>query len=315
MMKMTPIADIQSPSSSNNDEDKAAHEVTSSASKHEKQSAFSKIKSFLFKRQEPTLRDALEEYIEEENGHDSDLVSAHEKTLISNILKLRDITVIDVMVPRADIVSIPVETTQNELLSMLSERQYSRLIVYKENLDNVIGTLHIKDVLACLAKDEAVIVEELIREAPVVSPAMSVSDLLLQMRQSGKHLVLVVDEFGGIDGIVCIGDVVETIVGDIADEHIADDDPELTINDDHTVLADARYDLEDFEERFGDVLSEDEREEHDTLGGLVSGLAGRVPVRGEILTHDSGIVFEVIESDPRRIARVKISNIPHSPNQ
>lgn len=311
MMKMTQTAQFQSSPSSDDNDDDSSHTSSSHHPKTEKQGLISKLKSVLFKKNEPTLRDAIEEYIEDENGHDNDLISIHEKTLISNVLELRDITVIDVMVPRADIVAIPVETTQNELLSMLSERQYSRLVVYKQNLDNVIGTLHIKDVIACLAKNEKIIVEELIREAPVVSPAMSVSDLLLQMRQSGKHLALVVDEFGGIDGIVAIGDVVETIVGDIADEHIADDQPELSINEDHTLSADARYDLDDFEERFGLILSEDEREEHDTLGGLVSGIAGRVPVRGEVLTHDSGMVFEVLESDPRRVARVKISNIPN----
>jgi len=119
-----------------------------------------------------------------------------------------------------------------------------------------------------------------------------------------------VDEFGGIDGLVTIGDVIEAIVGEIDDEHDLDDDPQMLEVEDGVVVADARVDLEEFEERFGMFLSDEEREEIDTLGGLVFTIAGRVPVRGEILTHECGMVFEIIDADPRKINRLRIRDIP-----
>ncbi len=271
------------------------------------------IKTAVRGKSDTTLREAIEEYIEEaENGSEDNTssVSEHERTLISNILKLRDHTVLDAMIPRADIIAIDVNATQDELLSLLSERQHSRFPVYRETLDEIVGTIHIKDILGCLADNRVIEIEDLVRDVPIVSPSMQVLDLLLMMKQMRKHMALVVDEFGGIDGLVTINDVIESIVGEIEDEYDQDDDPQLAENTDGSVLADARYDIEEFEERFGEMLSEEEREDIDTLGGLVFSLAGRVPARGEILTHSSGMIFEVVDADPRRVNRLKIKNIP-----
>ncbi len=274
-------------------------------------SLFSKLKSVIKGKPDPTLREALEEYIEEPDEHaNQDAIAAHEKALIANVLKLHDLTVVDVMVPRADIVAIDVDTSQKELLELLSEKQHSRIPVYKETLDEVLGSIHIKDILATLAKGEKIKIKKLVREIPVVSPSMHVLDLLLQMRESRKHMALVIDEFGGIDGLVTIGDVIESIVGEIDDEYDPDDTPELTDEEGGTVLADARVDIDEFEERYGQILSEEEREESDTLGGLVFALAGRVPARGEVLTHDNGMVFEVLDAGPRRVNKIRIRNIP-----
>ena len=142
---------------------------------------------------------------------------------------------------------------------------------------------------------------------------MAVLDLILMMRQMRKHMALVVDEFGGIDGLIAIGDVIEEIVGEIDDEYDEENEPEIVECKDGSILIDARYDIEDFEEKYGELLTEEEREDVDTLGGLVSSIAGRVPVRGEIISHeDSGTVFEIMDADPRRVNRLRIKNIPLS---
>jgi len=256
------------------------------------------------------LREALEEYIEELEENETTSIDSHERALIANVLKMQDLTVVDVMIPRADIVGIDAETSQDELMELLSERQYSRLPVYKETLDNVIGTIHIKDILAHMATGKPVSIQSLVREVPIVSPAMPVLDLLLQMRQTRKHMALVVDEFGGIDGLITIGDVVEAITGEIDDEFDPDTQPEIEEKPDGSYMADGRVDIDEFEEQVGEFLNEEEREEIDTIGGLVFSLAGRVPARGEVLQHDSGMVFEIVEADPRRVNKVRVKNIP-----
>ena len=270
------------------------------------------VKNIVKGRNDTTLRETIEEYIDAADGEETDLtsVSAHERTLISNILKLRDHTVVDVMIPRADIFAIDIGTSQEELLSLLSEKQHSRIPVFRDTLDDVIGTIHIKDILGSLANNKKVDLEELVRDVPIVSPAMQVLDLLLMMKQMRKHMALVVDEFGGIDGLVTINDVIEAIVGEIEDEYDQDDEPVIVENDDGSILVDARFDIEEFEEKYGRLLTEEEREDNDTLGGLVFEIAGRVPARGEILSHPSGMVFEIVDADPRRVNRLLIKNIP-----
>jgi magnesium and cobalt transporter len=266
---------------------------------------------FRGKHEANNLRDAVEEYIEEgvAREEDDDSIDAHERALLSNILKLRDLTVVDVMIPRADIIAVDISMSQKDLLSLLAEKQYSRIPVYRDNMDDIIGTIHIKDILASLAAGKRVEMEELMRSAPIVSPAMQVLDLLLMMRQRRKHMALVVDEYGGIDGLVTIGDVIEAIVGEIDDEYDQDDDPQIITNKDGTITADGRYDIEEFEEEYGSLLEEDEDDEVDTIGGYLLFMAGRIPTRGEILTHDSGVVFEVLDADPRRVNRVIIKNV------
>ena len=272
------------------------------------------IKGLLgIKAENTTLRDALEEYIEEttEETH-FDAASVQERAILGNILKLRDIKVLDVMIPRADIAAIDEEISQDALLNMLSERQFSRIPVYRENLDNVLGTLHIKDVLGALAKGQSINIPEMINEIPIVSPSMHVLDLILEMRENRRHMALVVDEHGGIDGLVTINDVTETIVGDIHDEHDDEDDPQMVTRDDGSILADARLHIDEFEAEYGQLFTKEEREESDTIGGLVCDLAGRVPARGEILTHDNGTIFEILDADPRRVKLIRIGNIPQS---
>ena len=281
-----------------------------SLSHEERRGLVAWIKSNFKQKNDYTLRETIEEYIEDSDTDEDNPASFHEKTLIANVLKLRDTPVVDAMIPRADIVAIDSSLGEKELLGQLADIQYSRLPVYKEKLDDVLGTIHIKDVLSALAKGQPLVITELIRDVPIVAPSMNILDLLVEMRHTRKHMAMVIDEFGGIDGLVTIGDIIEEIVGHLEDEHDTDLQPCIVKLDDESLIADARYDVDEFEDEFGHILSEEEREENDTLGGLAFYMAGRVPVRGEVLTHESGMVLEILEADPRRVNRIKIKNIP-----
>jgi magnesium and cobalt transporter len=227
--------------------------------------------------------------------------------LIANVLRLRETTADDVMVPRADIVAMRCDVTLEQALQQIRDDGHSRLPVYREQLDDIIGMVHVKDVFAYVGKPEAFRLESILRRPLMVAPQMPVLDLLLQMRQARMHLALVIDEYGGIDGLVTIEDLVETITGDIADEHDEIVGPMLTERPDGSLDVNARLPVEDFEQKVGPVLSEDEREaDIDTVGGLVFTLAGRVPTKGEVVSHPSGIEFRILDADPRRIRRVRV---------
>ena len=267
----------------------------------------------LFKPREQSLKEAIEDLIEDHdedaNENGSEATDSHERALISNILKLHEETVEDVMVPRADIIAVEENASQSELMDILSKHQYSRLPVYREQLDDTIGTIHIKDVLAQLATGKDITIKDMLREIPIVSPAMPISDLILFMKEKRKHMVLIVDEYGGIDGLVTIGDIIETIVGEIEDEYDTSTHNVLIERPDGSILAEGRVELDDFEEKFGELFTEDEHGEADTLGGLVFFIAGRVPARGEVIAHDNGLEFEILDASPRRINRLVIRNL------
>lgn len=257
-----------------------------------------------------SIREALEELIEErEDGEEP--IDDHERLLLGNILKLREQTAHDVMVPRADIVAVDAKTPFKDLVQMLCREGHSRMPVFRGTLDDVLGMIHIKDVLTAINAERAPPLARLVRKVLFVSPSIRVMDLLLEMRLKRTHMALVVDEYGGIDGLVTIEDLVEQIVGEIEDEHDMDEEPEMIRRHDGVIEADARTAIEDFEAQVGPVLTEEEREDVDTLGGLVFFLAGRVPSRGELIAHPStGIEFEVVDADPRRIKRLRVRNLP-----
>jgi len=262
-----------------------------------------------------SLRDAIEELIDDKETGPQSAVAAHERLLISNILQLRDLPVVDAMVPRADIVAISADATKDELYTLLSEKPHSRIPVYKDDLDNILGVINVKDIVANLKNESVFEIRDIMRDVLVVSPAMRVMDLLLQMRQSRVHIAFVVDEFGGIDGLITINDLIEAIVGEIDDEYDFDIEPQLIERPDGTAIADGRYPIADFEKKYGETFAEnEEHEEVDTMGGLVTFIAGHVPTRGEVIKHAaSGVEFEVIDADPRRVMRVRIRNIPQRP--
>jgi magnesium and cobalt transporter len=234
----------------------------------------------------------------------------HERALIANVLRLRETTVDDIMVPRADIVAMRVDVTLDQALSQIRTEGHSRLPIFRDQLDEIVGMIHIKDVFSYVGKPEAFSLEKLVRRPLMVAPQIPVADLLLQMRKERMHLALVVDEFGGIDGLVTIEDLVETIVGDISDEHDEVMGPMLTERPDGSFEINARLSIAAFEQRLGAVLTPDERAaDIDTVGGLVFTLAGRVPAKGEIITHEGGVEFLILEADGRMIRRVRVRRV------
>jgi len=234
----------------------------------------------------------------------------HERALIANVLRLRETTVDDIMVPRADIVAMRVDVTLDQALAQIRTEGHSRLPIFRDQLDEIVGMIHIKDVFSYVGKPEAISLEKLVRRPLMVAPQIPVADLLLQMRKERMHLALVVDEFGGIDGLVTIEDLVETIVGDISDEHDEVMGPMLTERPDGSFEINARLSIAAFEQRLGAVLTPDERAaDIDTVGGLVFTLAGRVPAKGEIITHEGGVEFLILEADGRMIRRVRVRRV------
>ncbi len=269
----------------------------------------------LLRRREPedAIRDAIEELIEEQPAEEGG-INADERTMLHNILALRDLTVSDVMVPRVDIVAIPADTPLEKLVELMGREAHSRLPVYAETLDDVSGMVHIKDVLPYWSSHKRFNLSDIVRRVLFVAPTMPVLDMLLEMRRTRIHMAIVVDEFGGTDGLLTIEDLVEEIVGEIDDEHDIEEATPLVIRKDGAVDARARATIDEFERRFGNVFQEDERDNIDTLGGLVFALAGRMPERGELIRHPSGVEFEVLDVDPRRIRRLRIRNIPQLPD-
>jgi magnesium and cobalt transporter len=258
-----------------------------------------------------SLRETIDEMIEERPSEGGDSLGTHERVLIGNILKGRDVTAADVMVPRVDIVALGLDTPFAEAVKCMIEQGHSRVPIYRETPDDVVGFIHVKDVLAPIAERRETKLAPLLRKVLFVAPSLPILELLVQMRQARTHIAMVVDEFGGIDGLVTIEDLIEEIVGEIEDEHDEAETPNLVERADGTLIADARTPIEMLEERQGIRLRPgDDQEEVDTLGGLVSTLAGRVPKRGEVIAHPSGIEFEVLEADPRHIKRLRVRQLP-----
>ena len=251
------------------------------------------------------LTELLQESIEDKTSFDS-----HEGTLLRNLLGLRDLTAIDVMIPRANIVAVALADSFDNIIQQMSAANHSRVPVYRGTLDDVAGIIHIKDLLPHLRNGKTPAVQSLLRPALFVSPTIRLLDLLNEMRLRRRHLALVVDEFGGVDGLITIEDLVEEIVGEIEDEHDITAQPRFDRKPDGTAIADARLEIERLEVITGSLLSKDERDEVDTIGGLVFSLAGRVPGHGEVVRHKRGIQFEILEGDPRRITLLKIRGLP-----
>jgi CBS domain containing-hemolysin-like protein len=270
----------------------------------------------LRRKEAESIRDQVEELIErqeaptEASKGDGPAASldAEERALLGNVLRLRGITAYDVMVPRADIMAIPESHSLNETIALIQTEGHSRYPVYRDGLDDIIGMVHIKDVFAAVGKeDKAFALADILRRPLFVVPSIPVLDLLLQMRQARVHMALVVDEYGGIDGLITIEDLVETIVGDISDEHDEVQAQQITERPDGALDLDARTPIAAFEEKLGNVLTDEERAaDIDTVGGLVFTLAGRVPAKGELVSHPSGLEFRILEADPRRIRRLRV---------
>jgi CBS domain containing-hemolysin-like protein len=281
------------------------------------------------------------------NGPEDPLAARPEaSSMMRNLLEFVDLRVEDVMVPRAEIVAVDEDASVHDLLRRFMEANHSRLPVYRETLDDPVGMVHIKDFLrwltersgakeGCTARpgvadelgEAAVALPEadlgttvkqtgILRPLLFVPPSMRAADLLVKMQSTRGHMAIVVDEYGGTDGLVSIEDLVEEIVGDIADEHDEDEAELINRAEEGVFLADARAPIEDVEEALGLSLLPEEREEDaDSLGGLIVSMLGRVPVRGELLRHPAGIELEILEADPRRVRKIRIHTRPKPQRQ
>lgn len=234
-----------------------------------------------------------------------------ERALVQNIITMRGQRVEEVMIPRADISAVDASASLDELTEAFRHGAHSRLPVYRETLDDVIGFLHVKDVALArgfgAAPDGPFNLEDHVREMLVAPPSMPTKRLLQRMQASRIHMALVIDEYGGVDGLVTIEDLVEQIVGEIEDEHDQEESVGWRKERDGVYISNARVELSEFEAEAGvDLLPDDLDEDVDTLGGLVFMLSNRIPERGEVLTHPDGHEFEIIDADPRRINRLRV---------
>ena len=257
---------------------------------------------------ETTLRDQIEEAIDEAEGEEPVMgdLSPHERQMLRNLLHFGDRTAGEVAVTRGDIIAVPSTISFENLVRAFAEAGHSRLPVYQDSLDTVIGMIHIKDVfVADFDPERDRTIAGLLRTPLFVPESMGVLELLARMRTGQIHLAIVVDEFGGTEGLVTIEDVVEEIVGDIEDEHDEAAAGLLTMLDDGIWEADARIELDDLAKAVDAKLASED-DEVDTLGGLVFLLAGHIPAKGECVIHPSGWRLEAVDSDPRRILRVRL---------
>jgi CBS domain containing-hemolysin-like protein len=260
-------------------------------------------------RKEGDVKESIEDILEEEDAEEE--LSPKERAMLLNLLKFGELKVSDLMVPRADIVAVEATAGFDAVMAIFAEAQHSRLPVFRETLDTPLGMIHLKDMIPAMADADARAAFDLMklkRDVMFVTPSMPALDLLPRMQATRSHLALVIDEYGGTDGLISIEDLVEQIVGEIDDEYDTDEAPALAKRPDGGFDADARAEIEDLEKAAGIELTIDgERPEMDTVGGFVAALAGRVPQTGEIVRHPgSGLEFEVADADPRRVKRVRI---------
>ena len=235
---------------------------------------------------------------------------SHENELLKNLAGLRGITASDVMVPRVDIVSVAMSDDFDEIVKQLIKTNHSRVPVRNESLDDIVGILHIKDVLANLFLKEKQNIKSLLKKPIFVSPSISLLDLLYEMRIKRRHLALIVDEYGGIDGLVTIEDLVEELVGEIEDEHDLSSECRLEKMEDGSIVVEARIIIDLVEGFIQSIRKEDLNEEIETLGGFIVSIAGRVPVKGEVIKYSpSGLKFEILEADPRKVILVKLTGL------
>ena len=273
---------------------------------------FSKIKSiFVRASEEEKVLETIEEIMDErvERG-DKVLIDPDEISLLKNLFRLRDIRAGEIRIPTIDITGINIDASSDELKRMMAEEKFTRLPVYEQTLDNIVGVIHVKDILCAMMENEEVSVKKLMTGSILfVPPSVRALDLLREMQEKKAQMAIIIDEYGGTDGLITLEDLLEEIVGEIEDEHDAlDEAPVLHKIGNSVIQADARILLKDLEKMIGPFMTKKEKEEYvDSVGGLVFHLAGRLPRVGEKIEHSSGIVFQVLDVDARHIKKVKIT--------
>lgn len=261
--------------------------------------------SHALKLHSSSFEESVAELIEEHEAHGTK-ISSEERIMLQNLLSFGQLKVSDIMIPRTDIVAVPLECTLEELEKVLIENEHTRMPVYQGSLDNVVGFIHIKDVFPVICQKTEFILQKLLRELLFVPPSMKVLDLLIKMQTSRVHIALVLDEYGGVDGLVTIEDLVEEIVGEIEDEHDENAMSDITMIDENTIEVSARLPIEKLEKFLQHSLTHEEEGDFDTVGGFILSLVGHIPVKGEIITYNPTLDFEVTDADPRCIKRICI---------
>ncbi len=272
----------------------------------------SRIKSFFTRNsEEEKVLETIEEIMDErvERG-DKVLVDPDEISLLKNLFRLKDIRAGEIRIPTIDITGISVDASYEELKRLMTEEKFTRLPVYEQTLDNIIGVIHVKDILCAMMEEEEVSVKKLMTGSILFVPSsVRALDLLREMQAKKAQMAIIIDEYGGTDGLITLEDLLEEIVGEIEDEHDAlDEAPILHKIGNSVIQADARILLKDLEKMIGPFMTRKEKEEFvDSVGGLVFHLAGRLPRVGEKIEHSSGIVFQVLDVDARHVKKVKIT--------
>ena len=261
------------------------------------------ILDFLIKKESTSLRTILEDHADNKREF-----SVSEKNMLTNIIGFGESRVEDSMVPRADIIAVDVNISAQEVIKLFSECNHSRIALYRSTLDDPVGMLHIKDFVRALSEVDIddIIIKKLVKDIIFVPPSMKSRELLLKMQVSRIHMALVIDEYGGTDGLLTIENLIEEIVGEIEDEHSDSSLKKINIYENFLDVP-ARTKIEEVEEILGfSLLEEEVDEEIETIGGLVFLLAGRIPQRGELITHPKGFEIEIREVDQRKIINVRL---------
>ena len=271
------------------------------------------IKNFLnnvllkAQKDKKNIKEDLETVLDNKSNN-IDGISKQERIMLMNILKIDKILARDIMIPRAEIIAVDENISFEEAIKLFVDGAHSRIPIYKEQLDNITGMLHIKDLVKFQTENQNKenFIDNIKKDILHIPPSMPVLDLLIKMQLTRLHMGVVIDEYGGVDGLITIEDVIEEITGEIEDEHDDKDIPMFIKLSSNTFESNARLPIEELE-KISQIKLLNEGDDTDTIGGLVASIAGRVPQRGEIIKHESGMVFTIIDADPRRIKTIKIS--------
>lgn len=287
-------------------------QAVSTTASHRRWSLFDWLRGCFCKRSEGDIReaieDAIDEVLEEHEGDPNHQLAPEEQAILRNALGLGQTTAHDIMTPRPYISSVPVTITLDALKKHIVEQAHTRIPVYRDTLDQIEGFIHIKDLFPIIAGDAPFDIHRVMRPMLFVPPSMRITELLRRMRRQATHMAIVVDEYGGTDGLLTLEDMFEELVGDIQDEHDGEEEPrDLARISDGVFEVDARLRVERLESALNiSLVVEEEEGDYDTVGGLLFFTFGHVPVRGEVITHPSGVDFEIMEADARRIRRVRV---------
>ena len=271
---------------------------------------YGSIISLFRSNQKEELKNVIEDLIDE-NKSSTEKIDDGTKNIFKNVINLSDKCIEDVMIPRADIDAVSSDIKIDKLITFINKTKHSRIPVFQDNLDKIIGMIHIRDLFEKVnnkkKKENLSLSKTITRKILFSSPSMKILDLLLKMRSEQIHMSIVVDEFGGTNGLVTIEDLVEEIVGEIKDEHDFEEIEEIKKISKKTYDVSARLPVEDLEKKIGGFFTDDEKEDIDTVGGLVFNLLGKIPSRGEVISHKSGLEFTIRDADTRKIKRILVN--------